>query len=62
MGSKESSKKTGLYCMTCDIYYSPNLTKQYTVMQKQYTLKSSNQPYLPNQTGPVGLVIDILRV
>ena len=45
VGANESWKKVGLYCISCDIYYSPNLTKQYTVMQKQYT----------NQTGPVGV-------
>ncbi len=44
VGAKESFKKTGLYCINCDIYYSPNLEKQYTVMEKQYT----------NQTGPMG--------
>ncbi len=54
IGTKESFKKVGLYCITCDMYYSPDLSKQYTVMQKQYTLKSSNPPYLLNQTGPVG--------
>ncbi len=37
VGINESWKKVGLYCITCDIYYSPNLEKQYTVMQKQYT-------------------------
>ncbi len=26
-----------VYCVTCDIYYSPDLSKQYTVMPKQYT-------------------------
>lgn len=55
VGAKEYSKKVGLYCIACDIYYSPNLTKQYTVMQKQYTNQISlNQPYSQNQTGPVG--------
>ena len=45
VGAKESLKKTGLYCFTCDIYYSPNLEKQYTVMQKQYTVqRSPNHP------------------
>ena len=37
VGSKESFTKTGLYCINCDIYYSPDLLKQYTAMQKQYT-------------------------
>jgi len=32
-------------------------------MQKQYTIQNSqNLYYNQNQTGPVGLVIDILRV
>ena len=45
VGAKESLKKTGLYCFTCDIYYSPNLEKQYTVMQNQYTVqRSPNHP------------------
>lgn len=48
VGAKEYSKKVGLYCIACDIYYSPNLTKQYT---NQISL---NQPYSQNQTGPVG--------
>ena len=38
VGSKESFRKTGVYCIACDIYYSPNLTKQYTVNEKQYTI------------------------
>ena len=49
-------RKVGLYCITCDIYYSPNLTKQYTVMRKQYTPKP-NQYYKSN--GPGGLQDDI---
>ena len=56
VGAKESFKKIGLYCIACDIYYSTNFQKQYTVQQ------SPDQSYNQNQTGPVGLVIDILRV
>lgn len=37
VGAKESFTKIGPYCTDCDIYYSPDLLKQYTVMQKQYT-------------------------
>ncbi|MDN5869055.1 MAG: hypothetical protein L0H55_16850, partial [Candidatus Nitrosocosmicus sp.] len=37
VGANESFKKIGLYCVACDIYYSPNLSKQYTVLQKEYT-------------------------
>src|SRR6187431_1724808 len=55
VGAKESLKKVGLYCIACDIYYSPDFQKQYTVMQKQYTIQDSqNHYYSPNQTGPVG--------
>ena len=41
VGARESFRKVGLYCIACDIYYSPNLKKQYTVMQKEYTLQNS---------------------
>jgi hypothetical protein len=44
--------------MTCDMYYSPNLTKQYTVLQKQYALKGSNESYF-QLNGPGGLQDDI---
>ena len=50
VGAKESLKKVGLYCIACDIYYSLNLEKQYTVMQKQYTVStrhSDNQKLHP---------------
>jgi hypothetical protein len=30
VGAKESFKKVGLYCIACDIYYSPDFQKQYT--------------------------------
>ncbi len=43
VGAKESFKKIGLYCITCDIHYSPDLLKQYTGMQKQYTAPNNNQ-------------------
>ncbi|ALI35372.1 hypothetical protein NMY3_01167 [Candidatus Nitrosocosmicus oleophilus] len=55
VGAKESFRKIGLYCTTCDVYYSPNLTKQYTVMQKQYTNQFTQNPSNnQNQTGPMG--------
>ena len=43
VGAKESFKKVGLYCIACDIYYSPDLLKQYTVMQKEYTVSHGTQ-------------------
>ena len=42
VGSKESLRKVGLYCIACDIYYSPNLTKQYTVTQRVYYSKETS--------------------
>jgi len=34
VGAKESLKKVGLYCIACDIYYSSDFQKQYTVIIK----------------------------
>jgi hypothetical protein len=48
VGSKETFKKVGLYCTACDIYYSLDLSKRYTVQTSQ------NSYYNQNQTGPVG--------
>jgi hypothetical protein len=28
VGANESWKNVGLYCITCDMHYSPDLTKQ----------------------------------
>ena len=53
VGAKESFTKTGLYCINCDIYYSPDLLKQYTVMQKQYTnfFNSHSSLEIPKNTS-----------
>ena len=61
VGAKESFKKVGLYCITCDIYYSPNLEKQYTNLLKSHKsmgnrnninmdIKPSNNPNKPTET------------
>ena len=47
IGSKESFKKVGLYHITCDMYYSIDLQKQYTDQI------SPNQYYFAKQTDPV---------
>ena len=41
----------GLYCIACDIYYSTDFQKQYTVMQKQYTNISHSCPIHKNQNN-----------
>jgi hypothetical protein len=51
VGSKESFKKVGLYCITCDIYYSPNLLQQYTVLQKEYTNLTPTHQSHENQSS-----------
>lgn len=51
LGAKESFKKIGLYCITCDIYYSPNLQKQYIINSNQYlTQINSIQPSFHKQS------------
>ncbi len=52
VGSKDSIQKIGVYCIACDIYYSPNLQKQYTVLQKEYTVNPSPliNPHKENKT------------
>ncbi|MDN5845260.1 MAG: hypothetical protein L0H53_03190 [Candidatus Nitrosocosmicus sp.] len=51
-GAKESFRKVGLYRITCDIYYSPDLLKQYAGLQKEYTVFQSAKDirYVENNT------------
>jgi len=44
VGARESFKKVGLYCIACDIYYSPNLQKQYTVINQDSETVYCNNP------------------
>jgi len=48
----ESLKKR-LHRITCDIYISQNLTKQFTVIQKQYTIQDSQNHYYSQIRSPV---------